>query len=409
MTTVNRLLLLIALGTFVGCTEQTVPTFSEAFPITVPSAANSLGPRLATNNDGKMLLSWMERAEKGATLRFAELGRDDWENPKSVLTEPLMFVNWADRPIVIPTNGDTLLAQWLRYSANETYSYDILTSRSSDNGESWSEPLSPHDDGTPTEHGFVSHYRVANGTGLIWLDGRKTGGEETDNPADTAMTLRTTTLTSDGRLSATAVIDDAVCDCCQTDVAVTTKGPIAVYRDRSESEVRDIYVAAFRDGQWQPGVAISNDNWIIAGCPVNGPAIDALGDTVAVVWYTAANGKPVVKTAVSTNAGRTFGEPIIIAGKKALGNVGLTMISPETYAVSWMEADADKSYLLQIRAVTTDGQLGPNFKVGRSSLAKSIPELSRVDDTLIMAWTTMLMDKSKIVSVRIPVLDYYDL
>ena len=123
------------------------------------------------------------------------------ENPKTVLAEPQMFVNWADRPIVIPANGDTLLAQWLRYSADETYSYDILTSRSTDNGETWSEPLSPHDDGTPTEHGFVSHYRAANGTALIWLDGRKTGGEETDNPADTAMTLRTATLTPDGQLT----------------------------------------------------------------------------------------------------------------------------------------------------------------------------------------------------------------
>ena len=41
---------------------------------------------------------------------------------------------------------------------------------------------------------------------------------------------------------AEAAIDTRVCECCPTDVAVTSEGAVAVYRNRSASDVRDIYV-----------------------------------------------------------------------------------------------------------------------------------------------------------------------
>ena len=66
-----------------------------------------------------------------------------------------------------------------------------------------------------------------------------------------------------------AVIDSSTCDCCQTDVAVSANGPIAVYRDRTHDEIRDIFVTRFEDGSWQPGERLHADNWEIPGCPVH--------------------------------------------------------------------------------------------------------------------------------------------
>ena len=48
-----------------------------------------------------------------------------------------MFVNWADLPSVQHVNQDHWLAHWLRYSADKTYSYDVVVSQSFDGGESW--------------------------------------------------------------------------------------------------------------------------------------------------------------------------------------------------------------------------------------------------------------------------------
>ena len=40
-----------------------------------------------------------------------------------------------------------------------------------------------------------------------------------------------------------AVLDARACDCCQTDAAMTSAGPVVVYRNRTEEEIRDIYIA----------------------------------------------------------------------------------------------------------------------------------------------------------------------
>jgi hypothetical protein len=311
-----------------------------------------------------------------------------------------MFVNWADLPSVNWVGATSYLAQWLSYTADATYSYQVLTARSDDSGASWSTPESPHTDATPTEHGFVSSYPADSGTGMIWLDGR-------DTP-DEGMTLRGATLGPDGSLQDEALLDDLVCDCCQTDIAVTASGSIAVYRDRTEDEVRDIYVSRHLDGQWQTGTPISDDGWVIAGCPVNGPSIDADDKRVAIAWFTAANNKPSVKVALSTNAGRSFSEPIEIASKNVTGHVGIAMIDRHSLVISWMESDKKGPYEINIRGLTFDGQAGRIHTIGRTSTGRVVPQLARVGDELILAWTDEISEQNKVVSVKVPILGFYD-
>ena len=118
-------------------------------------------------------------------------------------------------------------------SAELTYAYDVKVSHSTDDGASWSDPASPHGDGTPTEHGFVSISQEGYTTHLIWLDGRKMAGEATDNSVDTSMTLRGATIDINGQFGNEQLIDNFVCDCCRTDVAIASSGRVAVYRDRT--------------------------------------------------------------------------------------------------------------------------------------------------------------------------------
>jgi len=187
----------------------------------------------------------MEPNDDGKLLRYSVFDQGSWRPPATAAEDDNMFVNWADLPAVTPVGSDTLLAHWLSYVADSPYAYQILTAFSLDGGSTWSTPGSPHTDGTATEHGFVSLYSAENGAGLVWLDGRET--------PDEGMTLRTATLDTDGNLSSESLIDDLVCDCCQTDVAETTTGPVAIYRNRTDDEIRDIYVSRFVDGRWQTG------------------------------------------------------------------------------------------------------------------------------------------------------------
>jgi hypothetical protein len=52
------------------------------------------------------------------------------------------------------------------------------------------------------------------------------------------------------------------------------------------------------------------DGWKIDYCPVNGPAAGAIGDTVAVAWFTGAQDTSRVRVAFSTDAGATFSAPV---------------------------------------------------------------------------------------------------
>jgi hypothetical protein len=282
--------LVILSAGLLACSEQSLPEFSIPQPITVPSGKPAYGPRLSEGHDGAVTLSWMERKDDGSTLRFSRYDQGSWVAAATAVEDDSMFVNWADLPAVVPLGPDSFLAQWLSYVADSPYAYRILTAFTADNGATWSAPAAPHTDNTPTEHGFVSSYSSSDGVGLIWLDGR--------NTPDDGMTLRGATLADDGTLSEEALLDNLVCDCCQTDVAETESGPIAIYRDRTEDEVRDIYVSRQLDGEWQAGTPVSNDGWIISGCAVNGPALAAEGKLVVAAWFTAADDSPSVKAAI---------------------------------------------------------------------------------------------------------------
>jgi hypothetical protein len=52
--------------------------------------------------------------------------------------------------------------------------------------------------------------------------------------------------------------------------------------------------------------------------------------------------------------------------------------------------------------------MGPVQTVGRTSLARTVPQLARVADNLVLAWTDTIGDLSKVVSVEVPILGFYD-
>jgi len=396
----------LAFALIVGCAEPALPPeLGNAVPLPLASGQASEGPRLSVGQDGQIALSWMERDDRGGTLRYTTLADGTWQTPDDVITDPDMFVNWADIPSVVPLPGGNWLAHWMSKSADLTYAYDVMISHSTDDGASWSVPTSPHDDGTPTEHGFVSISQEGDTTHLIWLDGRKMSGEATDNSVDTSMTLRGAIIDINGQVGDEQLIDNFVCDCCRTDVAIASSGRVAVYRDRTAGEIRDIYITRHIDGDWQEGVRLSNDDWEIAGCPVNGPAIVAQGDLVAVAWFTAANNEPVVKAKISRDSGATFGEPIVISRLNVVGQVDIEILNDNTIAVSWVEKSGDgQGYESEIKLVpiALAGTLGTERVVGRTSYRRSVPQMVRLDDDLIFVWTDLPDEVTELVSVRMP-------
>jgi hypothetical protein len=399
--------LTILLLLLTACSAPDAPDETPLLALAVPAGDAAAGPRLSGGAGQPLVLSWMEPDDTGTTLWYSVLGDAGWQTPQAVVTGKNMFVNWADLPSVMALTPDHWVAHWLEMAGPLTYSYHVVMAQSFDGGSTWSGPVKPHTDDTPTEHGFVSLYPHDGKVAAIWLDGRKTGGDHGSahgsGPSDSGMTLRGAVIDADNGLHDEQELDDLICDCCQTDVALTAAGPVAVYRDRTVDEIRDIYVARHVDGRWQPGVPLNEDNWQIAGCPVNGPAIAARGSNVAAAWFSVPNGAPAVQLRFSSDSGATFADPIPLATAGALGHVDTVMLEDGSAVVSWLQADTGGRGSLVLRRVTARGETGATMLIATGAPARSVPQLAVAGSDLVLVWTEAQDDAKRIASTRIPI------
>lgn len=202
------------------------------------------------------------------------------------------------------------------------------------------------------------------------------------------MTLRSASIV-DGTPVDEQLIDQRVCDCCQTAAATTDAGVIVAYRDRSDDEIRDMSVARLVDGTWTTPSTIHADNWKINACPVNGPAIAATGSDVAVAWFTGAQGTARTRVAFSSNAGVTFGRPIDISTGATMGRVALVMTRADRVLVSSLER-GDGGGQLVIREVQKSGVVGSPIVVTAMGTERASGFARMITDgrgRLFVAWT----------------------
>jgi hypothetical protein len=378
-----------------ACDGPAHRVFGDPVPVEFGATGQVTGPRLTTGPDARLTLSWMETVGDVTELRYATLEEDGPGAPAIVVAASDLFVNWADLPSVTHVANGHWIAHWLRYSADKRYSYDVVVAQSFDGGKTWGDAVPAHTDGTATEHGFVSMHRVPDGVALLWLDGR--------NTPDRPMTLRSAVITPAGGIEAEQLVDDAVCDCCQTDVAVAASGPVAAYRDRTDDEIRDIYVTRHLDDAWQPGVRLFADDWEIAGCPVNGPAIVAREDHVAIAWFSAAGNAPIVRLVISDDSGATFGEPLEIASGRLAGFVGLALLPDGSFAVSWVAREPDAGNVINLRHVAPDGTPGTMHRIAESQQLRLFPQLGYQGGNVYLIWTDEEAARRSMKAVRIPV------
>src|SRR5918997_1373150 len=218
--------------------------------------------------------------------------------------------NTADAPAARATPGPqaALAVHWLVKSGAGTYAYDVNVARSKDGGKTWGRAVVPHTDGTKTEHGFVSLLPLPDGRlGAVWVDGRALKDlkeeHEEQGPLPVSMQLRYAAIDEHGKLSDEAVLDERICECCQTAAVMTADGPVAAYRDRSDEEVRDVHLVRRQPGGWGAPRAVHEDRWQVKACPVNGPQLAAEGRRVALAWFTGEGDRPRVQVALSSDAG----------------------------------------------------------------------------------------------------------
>jgi hypothetical protein len=271
----------------------------------------------------------------------------------------------------------------------------------------WKKNFLLHNDGTESEHGFVSIRPYVDDSFLVvWLDGRETIGKE---HGDGHMTLRGAIVFKDGSVQYDTLLDDKVCDCCQTAVTIGSNDEIIVaYRDRSDEELRDISIVRWqKEGGWSKPITIGNDNWTISGCPVNGPSIDAFQSNVVAAWFTAAKGEGDVNVAFSNDNGANFGKSFRIDVGNATGRVDVAMLSEKEAAVLWMEPKGEET-VIQLMKINVQGytERAVTIAITSADRATGFPQLEIVGDTAYVAWTVISEKEASIKTASIALKDF---
>jgi hypothetical protein len=345
------------------------PASSVIKPVRV-SAENTdaAEPTLAAARDGTAYVAWVEHREnKDADVMLAHLDGEGQMKGAPVRVNPAVGAATAwrgDPPTVSVAPDGTVYVGWTARLASEGHGDDLYLSASRDKGQSFDAPVKVNDDGKAVTHGMHSLAVAADGRVYVaWLDERNvvkpmaTGQagamqkmEHMENNREVFMAF-----SNDGgrSFSKNQRIAKEACPCCKTALATGAEGRVyAGWRQVLPGEFRHIAVAASEDGgkTFSSPIIVSDDRWMIAACPVSGPAL-SVGDDGAlrVVWYTEGEkAAPGLYWAVSSDNGKTFSESRPLARGQGRGTPLLLTSGKSGAAVVWESNEGGASRVMSV-------------------------------------------------------------
>ena len=348
--------------------------------VKTPTNKNSLAPNLCSFGN-HFALSWIERNKDGeAKLQMATWNGSEFDEIRLIAKSKEMFANWADIPSLVKAPSGDLYAHWLNRIGNETYAYGIQIERSIDHGKSWQSLGWLHNDTSATEHGFVSLIPEDRHVRAFWLDGR-----QMKKPTGKMM-LRTAILDGN-KIKSENMLDDDVCTCCPTAAIQLPSGSAVVYRDRLPQEIRDISLVHLKNDGWSKPSRIQKDNWVMPGCPVNGPSIATNGNIIAVSRFTVIKNKAKIILKLFKDGQVKSGKEIILDENVPVGRC-VTVCSKDSVYNIWIGVDKNQS-VLRMAEVSLFGKIKRKMTLvpideDRSS---GMPRAIFINNYLWVSWT----------------------
>ena len=117
--------------------------------------------------------------------------------------------------------------------------------------------------------------------------------------------------------------------------------------------------------------------------------MSARGSQVAVTWFTmGSQNKAEVLLAISTDAGVSFGSPIVVDDTAPLGRPDVTHLADGSLLVVWL-GQVGKTGQLSARRFGVDGSASEPTTIGPMRLARrsGFPQVAAIDGGAVVAWT----------------------
>jgi len=384
----------ILLALVMDSNKSRIPGTSELLIIVSLIAILTIIPLLPsynTNDDGNNIVMAEQHQEKMTTMTT----QHNLENPSSTpdksinLSNNIGFSSW---PSVFSNGNNTIYVGW---EDNSTGNYELLFTKSTDGGTTFSDPINLSSNNGTSEDGTITEL---NGTVYVGLSDNSTGNYEIllAKSADGG-----TTFTDPINLSNNTVESaDPVIKSSKDNVYVVW------------SEVDDIFFTRSKDGvKFDKPINLSNTN----GTSFTPRLAVSGNNNLLVVWEDQTPGYSDVFFSKSTDSGATFSDPINISNStydSYSQDIG-TQINGDLY-VAWNEILPDFSDIFFAKStdggVTFDKPINLSNSNGSTSYDPTIA-VSEDNDLLYIGWsgvdntnitTTSLLNNSNLDRTTVP-------
>jgi len=397
-------IILLVVFLFLSCNnDKNISAVKPGKPILVDSLPGSC-PFLTKDDRGNILLSWVRTNKDSSAVFCYSLSADGGQSfgktrmlPSSSNIQP----HSENLPKIIVRPSGEFMALWGAANPNPKNKYSglVFYSQSFDEGETWSTPKTLVNDTASFDQRY---YDVAllpdNEVAVIWLDNRKTTDKE-----GSGLYFAVT----EGRkgFQKERMISQNCCQCCRTDLFVDSKNSIHVlYRGIINDSIRDMVHIVSEDGgkNFSAPQRISNDNWVINGCPHTGPSMTENNEGLHFAWFTGGGNKGCFYTQ-STNNGKSFIQPDRIS---SLGShPQISSFSNGELLVAWDESiQANNKYFKRIgvQKRTAAGTGKAQGFITSDTMTATYPVLVSINDnTSLIAYTMKKADKNYIMYQRV--------
>ncbi|MDX6304601.1 MAG: hypothetical protein QOI77_1570 [Blastocatellia bacterium] len=363
---------LITLAFQAACTKRRGESAaSYGSPQRVSAAdTNASEPAVTIAKDGGAYVVWVEHRDRDGDVmlrRFNGAGQP-LGDPIRINPQPGQATAWrGDPPTVAVAADGTLYVGWTARVESSTGNLtDIYLSASRDGGKSFASPVKVNDDQKPAVHGMHSLAISDDGrVYLAWLDERnvapapmqdmKMDANSSGRHVESNREVFLASSVDGGQsFSQNQRVATDVCPCCKTSLAVAKDGRIYVsWRQVLPGDYRHIAVSSSSDqGKTfaKPSI-VSDDEWVLKGCPVSGAALLAGADaTLRVLWYAGSDkGQRGVYWSESRDAGKTFTPRQLLAASSARGTPVLLRGQLTSDIGVWQSGEGNKAQILLAR------------------------------------------------------------
>jgi len=350
---------LVGLLFVTGCSRSSANSSRATFqPKQISAAdADAAEPVTISAPDGGFYVAWVDHnANNQSDVMLARFDSDGTAvgAPARVNQDAGVATAWrGDPPSVAITDRAVYVLWTARVESQGKSGTDLYFSVSNDQGKTFAPTVKVNDDKVPGAHGMHSLAVAKDGHIYVaWLDERnvqapkpspQAGGHHMESNRE----LFVSDSNDGGKtFSANRKVAENACPCCKTALALSPDGTVyASWRQVLPGDFRHIAVASSSDNaaHFSAPVIVSDDKWVLHGCPVSGPSLSTAPDgTLKVVWFAAGEaGAAGLYFAETHDKGRTFSPRTLLTQETVKGTPALATGSDRAVAI-WQGVGAQQ-------------------------------------------------------------------